>query len=106
MPKELLAEMYGRMSAAVILWEKKLEQPPVARSLPQHCRAEELLRVGSSWASDGDTRACSWLMETRTDTEPLEKEFLTPSETPFMCSYAGDAQKKWEHTAYKQKQGG
>lgn len=50
--------------------------------------------------------ACSWLMETGTDTEPLEKEFLTPSKATFMGSYAGDAQRKWEHTAHKQKQGG
>lgn len=50
--------------------------------------------------------ACSWLMETRTDTEPLEKEFLTLSEATFMCSFAEDAQRKWEHTAHKQKQGG
>lgn len=38
MAMELPAEMDGRMSAAVVLWEKKLEQPPVARSLPQHRR--------------------------------------------------------------------
>lgn len=53
-----------------------------------------------------DDSTCSWLLETRTDTEPLEKELLTPSEATFMCSFAGDAQRKWEHTAHKQKQGG
>lgn len=50
--------------------------------------------------------ACSRLIETRTDTELLEEEFLALAETMFMCSYAGDAQKKWERTAHKQKQGG
>lgn len=61
--------------------------------------------AGHPMVTLGDS-ACSWLMETRTDTEPLQKEFLTPSEATFMCSYARDAQRKWEHTAHKQKQRG
>lgn len=50
--------------------------------------------------------ACSQLIEMRTGTEPLEEEFLALCETTFMCSYTGDAQRKWGHTAHKQRQCG
>lgn len=51
MAMELPAEMDGRISAAVVLWEKKLEQPPVARSPPQHCRgvSECWEQLGIRW---------------------------------------------------------
>lgn len=50
--------------------------------------------------------ACSRLIKMRTDTEPLQEEFLALSETTFMCSFTGDAHRKWECIVHKQKQGG
>lgn len=69
----------GRRNQSNLLWQGPEQQHHRGAS---RCHAQ----LDTTMVTLSDV-ACSRLMETRTDAEPLEEEFLAPCETTFMCSY-------------------